>query len=412
VTAGLILKLAWRNIWRNQRRAGITLASIAVALTFAIAFKSLGAGLNQRAIERATTTSSGHMSIEDARRLDASSAWRSVDVRMIRDAVAGVAGIRRLRPQTLAQGIASASGRSIGVSLTGIEPASEEGILPMAANIVDGRFLRDSEEEGVLVGSKLAAQCGIRIGESLAFTTTLASGEVASARLPVVGVFRVDDDDVDGYVLLASIGAVRRILGLGTDRATVVGVQLSDPDAQEDVRARLRSALGAQPVAVRTWQETMPEVAAMVATDHASKGLLASTMLLLVAFTILNTILMSVVERLREFAVSLALGTDPWLLRLQLLAEAAVLAAIGTAAGLSLGTALSLWAGARGVDLTVLFPGDVSAGLHVIVYPRLTVTNAVDTSAFVFLLTLGTALYPMFRSTHVRVAGVLQTRRG
>ena len=106
----------------------------------------------------------------------------------------------------------------------------------------------------------------------------------------------------------------------------------------------------------------MPELAGAVTVNQGSKAMLANIILLLVAFTILNTVLMSVVERGREFAMLLALGTDARIVRLQILTEVTLLATMGCAAGMLLGAAGSLWAGTNGVDISAFFPGDVSAG--------------------------------------------------
>ncbi len=414
MSGNLVLKLAWRNLWRNRRRTFITLASIAFGLTIAIDFKSLGAGMDSKSIEQATKMTTGHLSVEHPRFRDKPSAARMVpSVIAIRRAASGIPGIERLRPQALAQGLVSTPRGSVGVSLSGIEPNQERTASPFAENIIEGRFLDNADVRGALVGTKLASRFKLAVGKKLIFTTTNARGELKSELLRIVGIFLMGVDEADGFVLLAPLDAARRILGLTGDQATVVGVLLAEPDEQAEVLARLVSSLKEQPVAVRTWQETMPELAGAVAVNQSSKAMLGNIILLLVAFTILNTVLMSVVERGREFAMSLALGTDTRTVRLQILTEVTLLATMGCAAGMLLGSAGSLWAGAHGVDISAFFPGDVSAGktnLDFIVYPRLTLSNALGTSLFVFLLTVGAGLYPMFRSTRISMADKLRSR--
>jgi ABC-type lipoprotein release transport system permease subunit len=410
----LIVKLAWRNLWRNRRRTLITLASIALGLAFALAFKSLGEGLNRQAIEQATRMAMGHLSIEHpGYRDDPSVARRVASVAAVERAASAIKGIERLRPQILAQGTVSTAAGSVGAGLMGIDLERERNLSPFATHIIEGRFLERSDTRGVLLGTGLASRFKLAVGKKLVFTASNARGELGSELLRVVGVFRMDIDEVDGFVLLVPLRTARRITGLGRDQATLVGVLLASPDEQEQIRNRLAGSLQGQPVRVRTWQQTLPELAGGVAINKSSKAMLADIILLLVAFTILNTILMSVVERGREFAVVLALGTDGRMVRLQVLAEAALLAAMGCAAGLLLGGGGSLWAGAVGLDISAFFPGDVSAGktdLDLVVYPRLTLDNAIGTSLFVFLLTLAAAIYPVFRSARIRVADTLRAR--
>lgn len=411
---GLVLKLAWRNLGRNRRRTLITLASITFSLAVAIGFKSLSAGLSQQGIDRATKRGIGHLSIEDpGYRDDPSVAKVVTSLTEIRRSISTIKGIKQLRPQLIAQGMLSTPAGSIGVGLIGIDPNLERSVSPFASSIIEGRFIKNGDARAVIVGAKLASRFKLRNGKKFVFTTTNARGELTSALLQVVGVFRMNLDDVDGRVMLTPIEVSRKILGLKSDQANVVGVLLSKPDEQEQIRKRIVSALKGRSVAVRTWQETLPEIAGLVEVGRSSRAMLANIVLLLVAFTILNTILMSAVERGREFAVLLALGTDARMIRMQIMAEAALLASMGCACGLFIGGAASLWAGAQGIDLSPFFPGDVSSGntsLDTVVHPRLTTSNAVGTTVLVFLLTLGAALYPMIRSTKIHVAHILRNR--
>lgn len=410
----LIVKLAWRNLWRNRRRTLITLVSISLGLTLAIAFKSLGAGLNRQSIDQATKMTMGHLSIEDPDYSDDPSAAKVVpSVSAIRRSASSIKGIRQLRPQVLTQGMVSTPAGSTGVALIGIDPDQERSVSPFATRIVKGRFIENRDTRGVIVGAKLASRFKLTIGKKLVVTITNARGELDSDLLRVVGIFQMGMEDVDGFTMLVPLDVARRILGLNQDQASLVGVLLATPDMQKEIREQLVSTLKGQSVVVRTWQEKLPEVAGVVAVNKSSKAMLANIILLLVAFTILNTILMSAVERRREFAMLLALGTDTRMIRLQILAEAALLATLGCATGLLLGGALSLWAGAQGVDLSAFFPGDVSEGktsLDLVVYPRLTLGNAFGTTLLVFLLTVAASLYPMIRSTRIQVANTLRYR--
>ena len=126
-------------------------------------------------------------------------------------------------------------------------------------------------------------------------------------------------------------------MGLGPDCATQLGVILTRPDRQEAVHRRLQSLVAGKNLAVRTWQEVNPDLAAHVRLDRAANLVFQGLLLLVILFTILNTLFMATLEREREFAVLLALGTPRRLLGWQLMAETFFLGLLGCAGGMVVG---------------------------------------------------------------------------
>jgi ABC-type lipoprotein release transport system permease subunit len=409
----MVLRLAWRSVWRHRRRTLISIASIGLGLAVAIFSLSLAEGIYRQLVDDAVRMQAGHVTLEPAAYRDAPSVdLRLHDTSAIRARVAEVPGVAATKLLVLGQGVVASGSGAAGVSLVGVEPAIEARDSPLPRRLVAGTWFSDDPgATKVVVGALLADRLDLEPRKKLVLTTNDVTGNLVETLFRVQGVFRTGSEEIDGYLVLAPIGAARRVYGFGPDEATQLGVLLVEPTAEARVQAAIRAAVPDPAIAVRRWQEVMPSLAAFIALDRASDRTFQGLLLLLVLFTIFNTILMSVLERTREFAVQLALGTTPGLLRRQLLGEAAILGALGCVLGLAVGGAAAGWVQARGLDLSGLYAEGLSiSGLavdtvvHAWVSPRLLGRLA----GLMFVATLLASLPAMRRAVRVHLAEVLR----
>jgi ABC-type lipoprotein release transport system permease subunit len=217
--------------------------------------------------------------------------------------------------------------------------------------------------------------------------------------------------EIDGYFIQAPIDFARRLFGLPEEGATQLGVVLRIPEAQESVLQEIRLMVAEQDIAVLPWQEIIPEIASYIKLDKGSNWIFQAILIFLILFTIFNTILMSVLEREREFAVLLALGTKPVQLRLQILMESAYLGLIGCGLGLLVG-GLAAWAAqVWGIDLrSLLEEGFTISGFAISakMHARVTTGLLLGTAGLVFGATLILSLIPMHRATRLSIVDQLR----
>ncbi|MCK6529664.1 ABC transporter permease [Myxococcota bacterium] len=413
-----VLKLAWRSLWRNRRRTLITLTSIALGLALTIFMASLGAGVYRQASEGAVRMQAGHLVVEHPEfRHDPSPAHALAATEVVA-AARGLPGVETVRPLVVGQAVVATAAGSVGVGVMGVEPEAEIGASPFPERVVLGRYLEEGDVRGAVVGTALARRLKLEPGKKAVLTTTDARGEMTSELLKVVGVFQTGSEESDVFLVQVPIGLARRAWGLPEGAASQVGVILGDPDDLPGVAAALSGRVDPGVAAVRTWREAIPKVAAWIELDTRANRLLRVFVIFLVGSTILNTILMSVLERGREFAVCLALGTPPRMLRAQVLAETLLLAALGTMAGAALGAAVSGWVQAHGIDLSLFLSREEGASgvtvggfmISPVLRCWLTPEQVGAHTLLVFGLTVGIGLYPTWRSTAVPVADLLRTR--
>ena len=407
----LVFRVSWRSIWRNRRRTWITISAIAFGLALAVFFIAFGDGVYNQLIDDATRMQGGHFTLEHPDYREAPAVDLFVGgVSGLRGRLEALDGVRGTKALVLGQGVARSGHGAAGVSVMGVEPDLEAAASPIAGSMVSGSYLQEGDERKVVIGTGLAKRLELRVGRKLVLATNDAAGEIVEELFRVKGTFEVGSDEVDAYLVQIPLESARRLFGLGGDDATQVGVLLSDAGRRPEVMAAARDLLPAG-VALRTWEEVMPELADYVRVDRGSNLVLQGIIVFLSLFTIFNTILMSVLERTRELAMQLALGVPASLLRLQVVIESALLGALGSTLGVLIGGGLGLWMQAEGLDMSRFYGEDIDVSgfaLDTVVYADVTVELLLSMWLLVFSATVLLSLVPGRQISRIAVADVLR----
>jgi ABC-type lipoprotein release transport system permease subunit len=408
----MIVRLAWRSIWRNRRRTLITIISIGFGLACTVFFIAIGEGVYAQLIDQVVRMQAGHITMENPsyRHSPAVDLWLKAP-ESLRSQIEALPQVERTKLIIMGQGIARSGSGDVSATLMGIEPSVELDTSPLVRHIVEGRYLVDHDGPWVVIGSDLAERLKLGVGKKMVITTNDAAGNLVDELCRVRGIFKTGSVEIDGYFIQAPIDFARRLFGLPEEGATQLGVVLRIPQAQESVLQKTRLMVAEQDIAVLPWQEVIPEIASYIKLDKGSNLIFQAILVFLILFTIFNTILMSVLERQREFAVLLALGTKPLLLRLQILMESVYLGLIGCALGLLVG-GLAAWAvQVWGIDLrSLLEEGFTISGFAVStkMHARVTVELLLGTAGLVFAATLILSLIPMHRATRISIVDQLR----
>lgn len=408
----MIPRLAWRSIWRNRRRTLITVLSMGFGLACTVFFIAIGEGVYAQLIDQVVRMQAGHITMENPSYRDAPAVdlWVKAP-ESLRSQIERLPQVERTKLIIMGQGIARSGSGDVSATLMGIEPSVEADTSPLVRHIVAGRYLDDDDGPWVVIGSELAKRLRLAVGKKMVLTTNDAAGNLVDELCRVRGIFETGSVEIDGYLIQAPIDFARRLFGLPEEGATQLGVVLRIPEAQESILREVRLMVAEQDIAVLPWQEVVPEIASYIKLDKGSNLIFQAILVFLILFTIFNTILMSVLEREREFAVLLALGTKPVQLRLQILMESVYLGLIGCALGLLVG-GLAAWAAqVWGIDLrSLLEEGFTISGFAVSakMHARVTIGLLLGTAGLVFGATLILSLIPMRHATRLSIVDQLR----
>ena len=408
----MLVTMAWRSIWRNRRRTLITMTSITFGVALTVFMVATAEGVYGRLIDDATRMQAGHITLQHPKYL----AEPAVDL-LVRDVpewrtrLGKLPEVELTKALVTGQGLVKSAHGSVGAAIMGVEPRVERETSMLASKIEAGQYLDEHSDARVMIGVGMAKHLKLDVGKKLVITVNNRQGELVEELCRVQGIFRSGSDEIDGYLVQVPIEFARRLFDLPSSSASQVGIILRDAGDQARVMSRLQPAAARAGVAMLPWQRVLPAVAGWVQIDRVGGRIMEGLILLLILFTIFNTILMSVLERQREFAVLLAIGTSPGRLRRQVILESVMINLIGCSVGLLIGGSISYYFQVHGLNLTSLMGGDVQISGYAIsttIHPAPTWTQISVLGALVFWITVILSLYPVWRAPQVRIAEMVR----
>ena len=409
---GGLLQLAWRNLWRNRRRTFITMAAIAFGYAMLLFVACLMAGLRWQMIQNGTCLVMSQIQIHAPgyypnRSLQKTLGGRKgTDVSALLAAVSADRRVSAVAPRVYGYALLSAAHRSAGVELMGVVPDQEPKITTLNTQIAKGSYLTARVPKGVVIGDKLASTIGIELNSQIVLLTQAADGSMGNDVYTVVGILHTGLDAVDRGLVLMTLSSLQDLLHLAPARIHEVGIKLNNINAATKVAAALEVKLGKTlPVRVMAWPELAPELANYVQFNHGVTVVLFFIFFLVAVIGVMNTMLMAVYERTREFGMLMAVGMRPAQVIRLILTEAAGLGLASLVVGATLGVPLLWYLQAHGLDLGGA-TGEVVSVAGVVVghlwYGRQDFPAYGQAALGLAATALVSALYPAWRAAQLR----------
>jgi len=398
--------LAWRNLWRHKRRTLITASSIAFGVLLAVTFTGAGDYFYTRMIDAGANMGMGHITIAapDYNRAP-SSQKRIQDADTLQAMMADLPEVKSVVARIQGQAMFASARKSVGGTFIAIDPAQENANNNLFIQALsEGEMLTSIAGKGIVMGVDLARKLQLSLGKKVVYTTTDINGDIVSAIARVSGLFRTGVSEVDGGMALLPMQSIQKVLGYEADEVSLIAVSLRDQRASHTLRDTLQSQPAFKHVEVLNWQQTQPDLAGMIAVDKSANRISQLLIALLIAAGILNTMLMSVLERIREFGVMMALGMSPRKLFSLVMLESFWLAVIGLIIGVIVTIPWYLYMAETGIDLSSAYGDDFSFGgvlLDTVFKIRLFKESIIGILIGLFSLALLSGAYPAWRAGRI-----------
>lgn len=347
-----MLMLAWRNVLRNFRRSLITIASMGCGLAAIMFGQSMIHTEQHQLIEKATGSMTGHIQIQNRSIKEYKFPDKYIDdPAPVEEALSRQPGIAAFGKRINITGLVSSPEGSVGTLICAVEPEKEPLVTTMAGYVTSGRFLGKTDHD-VVMGDKLAQRLDLRLGEKVVVMAQANDGSMGAEAFRLSGVFHTGSETFDGQIIYIPLKATQDMLVVG-NRVNQIVARLTDIDAADQVRQELAEKLAGQPIQVLTWKDVDHEIMSIQKFQNGLLDVVLLVVFLIVALGILNTLLMSLFERVREFGVLMAIGARPnWILKL-VLVESILLGVLGTISGVLLGCAMITYFHHAGLHLPI-----------------------------------------------------------
>lgn len=412
----MLLRLAWRNLWRHRSRTLILGSAVVLSYGLLLASMGMGDDAHQQMVDAAIEGAGGQVLVHGQGFWDA----RTVDLRIdssdvVLAALGRVDGVRAAIPRVLVNGLLSTTAGSRPVMLAGIVPAVEAELKDISDDVKEGdRLDATTERSPLLIGRPVADELEVGPGDRVVLTASGADGEVTRALFHVAGIIETGRADLDEMVAYTTLDVARDAVGLD-GAVSQIGLLLDGDATSETVKAGVENALGARndgSLEVLTWQEALPEMVGYVEIDDAFLYIYAVVMYMVVIFAIANTFLVAVMERVRELGLLNALGMRGRRISRMILGETTFLVLLAMVAGL--GVALGIHAALVhwGIPMSAFGSNEMElSGVDVsslVIRSRISIVKWVIASVLTALTTVAAAIYPAMRAARLAPAEAMR----
>ncbi len=394
--------LAWRNIWRNPRRSVLTILAIVFASGLLVFMLSFQFGAYEDMIDSSVRLSTGHLQIQARGYQDRPEMHKVIEnPDHLLEKIGALDGVEAVTVRSEAFALAVGANRSKGIMVGGVIPGVEHRISSLPGQIRKGRYLRDDDVDTAVIGALGAKRLQIDIGDECTLMGQGRDGSVAATVVTIVGIFRTGIDEFDRTVMQIPFSDFDTIFTMegSAHRLVITTKTLAD---DRSVAAAIGILPGISEFVVLTWDELTPGLRQSIELDLIGGIIMYAILVIVVAFSILNTFFMAIFERTREFGVLMAIGTKPVRLVKIMLLESLAMTCVGLFTGMALGIAITLLFSQYGISMGESSDLLAQYGIADRLYPRLTLVSIIVGPAIISVVTFITALIPALKIVRMR----------
>ena len=337
----MILSIAWRNVWRSKTRSLVMIAAIALGLFAGIFMMAFMNGMYNSRIESATRSELSHIQVHAPHFLDNTESELFIPNGFeLAERIAALDSVEAASPRLIAEPFIMAAHGTGGGKMLGIDPEKEKHVTDIWEHLVDGTYLeKTSRMPPVLVGQKLAEKLRLKIGTKINVQLVDFNGDLSSKGYRVAGIYKTVNTGFDEMHLFVNINDLRSQIGIQPDAVHEIAILLKDNSYAPLVKPAVEKT--ASGMDVQTWKELSPEMSLI--TDSMDQYMYIFVLIILIAlcFGIINTMLMAVLERVKEIGMLMAVGMNKRKIFNMIILESIMLTLTGGVVGILLGIGIS-----------------------------------------------------------------------
>ncbi len=403
----LFLKLAWRNILRNKRRTFIAGTAIGIGMAAMIFVDALYEGMTRYMIRSATASFLGEAQIHHKDFRETRDVEKTISG--LSDVIAGLERsplVTMYTVRTTSFAMVTSPANMTGIVMIGVVPETERVLSQIDDVITKGAFFEGDNERDLVIGSKLADRLEVEIGDRIVITATEAgTGDMSQELFRVSGIYHFNIRKMDEGMAFVRLSRAQQMLALG-DNAHEIAVKFANPTIASDATLPFWQEFSRGDNEALGWPDLLKQMSALLRMSSVNMIITGAILFSLVALVIVNTLFMSLYERMFEFGVLRAIGTQATGLVRLVMFEAASLAVISIGIGVLIGFGISYWVSQVGIDYGNLEMAGVT--LRDRIYPVIQWSQYVVIPAWAFVLTTLVGIYPALHASRITPARAMR----
>ncbi|MCF6184124.1 MAG: FtsX-like permease family protein [Bacteroidales bacterium] len=328
----MIIKVAWRNIWRNKRRTLITAASVFFAVFFGLIMRSIQIGTFGNITDNLVSSYSGHLQIHKKGYSDEKILNNSFNSdKSLINKLKTLKHVKYVVPRLESFALASSGEQTKGCFVTGISPDEENSMTKLSEKLTSGKYLLKNDK-GALIGDKLASFLKIGINDTIVLIGQGYHSVSAAGKYPVRGILHFPSPKLNSSLAYISLKEARKLYS-AENKLTGIAVLLDSDKNTSSIKAEIKNIINLNEYEVRDWGEIMPELKELIQSKSVSSYVMLGLLYMIVGFGMLGTIIMMIAERKKEFGLLVSVGMKKTKLALTVFTETVFLGFTGLLAG-------------------------------------------------------------------------------
>lgn len=405
---GQLIKLAWRNMWRNWRRTAIAMVAIILGVILLLFFDGVLKGSDQALFSNAVRLYGGNIQVHAPGFKEKMHQMPMLPLENT-NAVVQAAGDHPLvtvaAKRINTAGLISSKEGAYPVTITGIEPTLEAPISLYAENIGEGRFLLDDEGDAIVIGKGLADMLGVDVTDRVTLLGRSKKETMRQRTMTIVGIYDLGVTEAEKQAVFVTLPEAQSLYNL-RNAETEVAVSLKSIGQEKEVVTALKTALPTYEI--DSWETLRPELRETMQTKLAFSSFFGLFVIIIASIGILNIQLMAVFERTREMGVLAALGMKGRQITTLFLIEGTLIGVVGAVIGSVVAMGLLAWIGSVGIDLSMMSDmGEISALMGSRLYPFVPPATYLNRGITVAIITALASIYPAWQASRKEPAEAL-----
>lgn len=403
----MIFIMAWRNIWRNKMRSIVIMLSVAIGLFAGVAVLALYKGMLHSRVRTVIDAEVAHLQIHDTSfKKDYEPAYVLQHGDTILKVLHAMPEVKAVAARSITQGMLATTTGSAGVQINGVQPQEEYEVSQLKKKIIEGDGFRQGKKNEILIGKKLADKMKLKTGSKLVLTFTDSAADMVSAAFRVAAIYQSDNAPLDERNVYVEKKTLDELLNIGTGFHEIAVLLFHDEDLNP-VHQELQKYFPAYQV--ETWRQISPETDLMVNTVDVYSYIIMVIIMFALAFGIINTMLMAILERTREIGMMTALGMNRVRLFFLVLLETIFLTISGTPIGLATAWLATNYFNKNGLDLSGMGKEMMSSfGYSTLIYPEFPSDKIIIVMVIVIGTSLLSCLFPALKALSLQPVEALR----
>jgi putative ABC transport system permease protein len=409
----MLRAIAWRNLWRNKLRSSIIMAALSIGIIGAVEMDGYMTGLTNQRVDAAIANEVSDIQLHNPGfLLNQETKYLIPHAGEKADKIRKIANVKAVSVRLKGAAMASSANAGAGISINGVVPDDEYRVSDLHDHIIEGTYLSNKQKIPAVIGQKLAQKLNIGISDKIIVTMTDTTGTITNGAFLVVGIYKTSNTDFDKSNVFVTRKDLAKLIGYPTRAGDEIAILLNSSQQTKAVTKKLNTLFSAEvkshKLIIQSWDQIQPLLKSMVDMMNYFSYLFLIIVLAALTFAIINTMLMSMMERTREIGMLIALGMNKRKIVRMVMLETIFLSIIGALVGLVISILLVDYLSIHGLDLSSFAKGLNSIGYSSTVYFQVNREFYFTTVIVVVLLAIIASIPAMMRALKLQPATAIR----